>query len=272
MSINSAHPQHPIKRPQGTITRGKTAKNRLRQVDHFMMIYDPMLLTAANQNVFVDLGYGYDSITTLELSNRFHKLNPYLKVIGVEIDPERVENAKPSETDLIKFRLGGFNIPLETSEVIRGIRAFNVLRQYEEGDVSPAWDVMGRNVQEGGLLLEGTSNPVGSIWVANALRMKGKSWEKEALVFYCNFSMGFDPSEFQAVLPKNYIHRMVESEKIFEFFEAWKQAAKERIFEKTWGDKRWFASSVLTLKEKGFNVLTIKKYLEKGYLVLKDLD
>lgn len=258
-------------KPAGIITRGKTAKNRLRQVDHFLMIYDPMLLSTDNDAVFVDLGYGAEATTTLELSERFRRINPVLKVIGVEIDPERVRLAQPHQTDLISFRLGGFNIPLEPGESIRGIRAFNVLRQYEEAEVLGAWEKMTGNVMEGGLLMEGTSNPNGSLWVSNLLRMRSMGWDKEALVFYSNFKMGFDPTDYQAVLPKNFIHRMIAGERIFDFMQAWKDASKETISEKAWGDKRWFISSVFCLKEKGYNLLTQKKYLEKGYMVVKGL-
>jgi len=31
-------------RPQGQITRGKTARNRLRRVDNFLCLYDPALI------------------------------------------------------------------------------------------------------------------------------------------------------------------------------------------------------------------------------------
>lgn len=260
--------KHPTsKKPQGTITRGKTAKNRLRQVDHFIMIYDPMLISANGNELFVDLGYGFEATTTIELASRFHAINPLLKVLGVEIDPERVEKALPFKDQFTDFRLGGFNVPIKSGEKIRGIRAFNVLRQYEESDVIAAWDEMGRNVIEGGILVEGTSNPNGSIWVANILRMKNGSWAEEGIVFYTNFYKGFQLTDFQAVLPKNYIHRMIEGEMIFDLFEKWRTALYETSAQRSWGDKAWFVSAAKLLCQNGIKINTHKKFLDKGFFV-----
>ena len=44
-------------------------------------------------------------------------------------------------------------------EVVRCIRAFNVLRQYEEAEVAGAYAALARRVLPGGLLVEGTSDP-----------------------------------------------------------------------------------------------------------------
>jgi len=63
-----------------------------------------------------------------------------LKILGVEIDKERVDAALLYADDKLSFRLGGFNLPLKESETVRLIRAFNVLRQYEEKDFIPAYE------------------------------------------------------------------------------------------------------------------------------------
>jgi hypothetical protein len=137
-----SHPRFPSKRPEGLPTRGKTASNRLRRVDNFILLYEPSLLTRTDdpfaEAMFVDLGNGFDARTTLESAARFGRLNPILKVLGVEIDRERVENAFPFSDEKTFFRLGGFNLPLKEGERVRLIRAFNVLRQYEEKDFAPA--------------------------------------------------------------------------------------------------------------------------------------
>jgi len=39
--------------------------------------------------MFVDLGYGSDPRTTLESAARFRRVNPNLKILGVEIDSPR---------------------------------------------------------------------------------------------------------------------------------------------------------------------------------------
>ena len=260
------------KKPEGQPTRGKTASNRLRRVDNFILLYEPSLLTRTDglfaRALFVDLGYGFDARTTLESAARFRRVNPDLPILGVEIEKERVEAALPYADEKTFFRLGGFNLPLKEGEHVRLIRAFNVLRQYEEKDFASAYERLAQYMLLGGLMIEGTSNPFGSIWVANVARsMNDGQWTLEALVFSTNFRMGFDITDFQAVLPKNYIHHVVPGEPIYEFFEAWKQSAAETAAIKTYGLRQWFIHSAESLAQKGYKLNLQKKLLGRGYLV-----
>ena len=291
-------------KPQGQPTRGKTASNRLRRVDNFILLYEPSLLTRTDglfappfssdkqnekggvaDSMFVDLGYGFDARTTLESAERFRRVNPDLKILGVEIDKERVEAALPYEDEKTFFRLGGFNLPLKEGEHVRLIRAFNVLRQYEEKDFAPAYETLAQYVLPGGLMIEGTSNPFGSIWCANvARRMESASllastqkrasgfqtqWEIEALVFSTNFRLGFEPEEFQTILPKNLIHHVLPGEPIHDFFEAWKASAAETSSVKTYGVRQWFIATAERLAERGYKIALQRKWLTKGYLIWK---
>ena len=260
------------KKPVGQPTRGKTASNRLRRVDNFILLYEPSLLTRSDglfaEAMFVDLGYGFDARTTLESAERFRRVNPTLKILGVEIDKERVEAALPFADERTFFRLGGFNLPLQAGESVRLMRAFNVLRQYEEKDFVPAYERLAQYVLPGGLMIEGTSNPFGSVWAANVARMlAGGSWKMEALVFSTNFRMGFDITDFQAVLPKNHIHHVVQGEEVYDFFEAWKRSAAETSHAKAFGLRQWFVSSAEVLLQKGFKVNLQKRFLNKGWLI-----
>lgn len=260
-------------KPIGAATRGKTANNRLRRVDYFLLLYEPDLLLRGdgefNDALFVDLGYGYDPRTTLEAAARFRKLNPNLKILGVEIDAERVAAAQPFADERTYFRLGGFNLPLQPHERVRLLRAFNVLRQYEEKDVQPAYQLLAPYVVEGGLMIEGTSSPYGSIWAANLARKTGAGWRMEALVFSANFHLGFDPKDFQTILPKNYIHCVIPGEEIYDFFAAWKRAAEESSPAKVFGLRRWFAAAAKNLARKGYKIDLRKKWLNKGWLIWK---
>jgi hypothetical protein len=260
------------KKPMGQPTRGKTASNRLRRVDNFILLYEPSLLTRTDNlfadSLFIDLGYGFDPRTTLESAARFRKLNPNLRILGVEIDKERVEAARPFEDAITYFRLGGFNLPLQAGESARLIRAFNVLRQYDEADFLAAYERLAEHILPDGLMIEGTSNPFGSIWAANlARRMENGSWKLEALVFSTTFRMGFDITDFQAVLPKNFIHHVLPGEEIHDFFADWKRSAAETSAAKTFGLKQWFAASVEALAAKGFRIDLHKKWLNKGWLI-----
>jgi hypothetical protein len=266
-----AHPLAAPKKPQGQVTRGKTARNRLRQVDNFLLRYDPALLTRRDgvfaNALFVDLGYGAEAVTTLESAERFRRLNPDLKVLGVEIEPERVAAALPFADDRTFFRLGGFNLPIQPGETVRAIRAFNVLRQYNESEVVPAWEQMARYVLPGGLLVDGTSNPTGAIWAANILRRSETGWKQEALAFFTNFHLGFDPEQFQTILPKNYIHRSMPGEPIGDFFVAWKAAYAEASPMQTWGLRQWFVSAVEGLVKRGYRINLRRKWLSKGWMI-----
>jgi hypothetical protein len=258
----------------GHPTRGKTASNRLRRVDNFILLHEPSLLTRTDglfsDSIFIDLGYGFDARTTLESAARFRRVNPDLKIMGVEIDKERVEAALPFADEKTFFRLGGFNLPLLDREHVRLIRAFNVLRQYEEKDFDPAYERLAQYVLPGGLMIEGTSNPFGSIWCANVARktgIGGFAWRIEVLVFSTNFRLGFDVEEFQTILPKNLIHHVTRGEPIHEFFEDWKRSAKATSAVKTYGTKQWFVASAEALAQKGYRINLQKKFLSKGYLV-----
>ncbi|TAK13381.1 MAG: methylase [Anaerolineae bacterium] len=258
-------------RPHGQITRGKTARNRLRKADAFLILYDPALLKRREGDfahaLYVDLGYGAEPFTTLESAARLRTLHPALPVLGVEIDPERVAAAQPYADALTHFRLGGFNLPLEKGETVRVIRAFNVLRQYEEHEVGPAWDSLGASLLPGGLLLEGTSDPFGRLWVANLLRKGDTGLGLEAVVFGTNFRWGFEPALFQPVLPKNFIHRMTPGEPVYEFFEDWKAAARAVIGVKDLGLRQWFIASAEQLAQRGQRVDVRRKLLSRGLLV-----
>ncbi|MBI5294010.1 MAG: hypothetical protein HY869_00930 [Chloroflexi bacterium] len=277
----------------GLPTRGKTASNRLRRVDNFALLYEPSLLTRTDglfrDSLFVDLGYGFDARTTLESASRFRRVNPNLKILGVEIDKERVEAALPFADDKTFFRLGGFNLPLRTGEHVRLIRAFNVFRQYEEKDFAPAYEILAQRVLPGGLMIEGTSTPFGQLWSANVVRRVLESdgyvphsgmpsssqkqasgiqgWDFEALVFSTNFRLGFDVEEFQTILPKNYIHHVVAGEPIHDFFEAWKRAAAEAVGAKVYGLRQWFSAAAEGLAARGYKIDLHKKWLSKGWLI-----
>lgn len=293
------------KKPEGQPTRGKTASNRLRRVDNFILLYEPSLLTRTDglfaDSMFVDLGYGFDARTTLESAARFRRVNPDLKILGVEIDPERVDAALPFADEKTFFRLGGFNLPLKENEHVRLIRAFNVLRQYEEKDFAPAYERLAQYILPGGLMIEGTSTPFGQLWAANVVRRKASNnrvtlseaksldfdqgeilrslhslrvtqedmaWDFEALIFSTNFRLGFDVEEFQTILPKNYIHHITKGEPIYDFFEAWKRSVSETASAKAYGLRQWFGATAESLAGKGYKINLQKKFLSKGWLIL----
>src|SRR5579859_2807954 len=151
-------------RPAGQPTRGKTALNRLRQVDVYVALALPGVL-AHGSPLVVDLGFGTYPWTTLEMRQRWLPLNPRLRVLGVEIDPARVEAALPyADPPAILFKEGGFNlVDVLGGERARLVRCYNVLRQYDEAAVGPALTTMADALESDGVLIEGTSNPSGRL-------------------------------------------------------------------------------------------------------------
>jgi hypothetical protein len=213
-------------RPVGQVTRGKTAPNRLRQTDVYLSIVYPYLISA-NTGVYVDLGYGAYPITTVETFDRLRRFNSALQVLGVEIDPERVRAGEKYTRPGLAFRLGGFNIPLQAGERIGVIRAFNVLRQYDESQVADALEVLQHHMAESALLLEGTCDPTGRLLAFNLFQKRAGLLSRVAFVFaprLSALSQDFCPGDLRSVLPKNLIHHAEPGSAIDDFFEAWHKA------------------------------------------------
>lgn len=264
----------------GIDTRGKTTQNRLRRVDHFVMLYCPYLIMS-EEHFYVDLGFGHTPITTLESAKRFRKHNNRLLILGVEIDNKRVRKAQEFDDDLTYFRQGGFNLPLQInsitgrSESVNLIRAFNVLRQYDlESDCRTSHIIMGNYLNINGILIEGTSDPLGRIWVANIIRKQlDQSLLIEALVFSTNFRDGFDITAFQQVLPKNFLHRMTgPNEMIYNFFEDWKMSYEQtgKLMKNVYGmglRQQFIITAKHLAEEYGYCIVTQKKLLKNGFLI-----
>ncbi len=222
--------------PVGQITRGTTGTNRLRRIDRWIARH--AALRRAADPLVVDLGYGASGVTALELQARLARARPDVEVLGLEIDPERVARAKaqlaavragttPFSPDArVSFARGGFEVPVADGRRPAVIRAFNVLRQYDESEVAAAWASMAARLAPDGLLVEGTCDELGRIctWIALddtarprsltlSLRLAGLEW----------------PSIAAERLPKALIHRNVAGERIHGFLSAlddeWERAS-----------------------------------------------
>ena len=250
------------KRPLGRPTRGKTASERLRRLDAFLRTEEGPLLRRRDAAPFVDVGFGEDPRTTIEAAARFRALNPALRVVGVEIDRERVDAARALEVPDIAFVHGGFDVGRHVGEPARLIRAMNVLRQYDESDVVPAWRAMGRGLSEGGLLVEGTSDPLGRLLVVHRLRREGDELMSEGVLFLARIQGVADVRDFQAVLPKRLIHRVTPGEPVFDFFEDWSAAWREAS-----SVPRRFQAAGQILAERRSDVSAPSRWLRRGALL-----
>ena len=194
----------------GRITRGTTGTNRLRRADRWLIRHPRV--RAMDAPVVIDLGFGAAAHTTLELAERIRAVKPNAHIIGIEIDPERVAAAKPFETDSVSFRHGGFEIPVPGRVDV--IRAFNVLRQYDEPEVAGIWAQIRERLSPGGIFIDGTCDEIGRVSTWVALTPDGP----ETLSVSLRLADLDEPSIAAERLVKVLIHRNVPGEGIHRFF------------------------------------------------------
>ncbi|REE96474.1 class I SAM-dependent methyltransferase [Thermomonospora umbrina] len=222
--------------PVGEVTRGTTAPNRLRRVDLWIAVTQTRALRTAARPLAVDLGYGASPVTTVELYSRLRVVAPRLQVVGIEIEPERVRAGRDflaavaptgSYADL-SFRRGGFELPVDRPPAL--IRAFNVLRQYDEAAAWAAWDDLRSRLAPEGVLVEGTCSETGrrAVWVT--LGPEGP----RTITFAAHLPSLPRPSDLAERLPKTLIHRNVPGEPVHalltEFDRCWAAAAPQSVF------------------------------------------
>jgi len=219
----------------GSVTRGTTGTNRLRRVDRW--IAQLPALRRADRPLVVDLGFGSSATTTLELHQRLSRVRPDVEVSGVEIDPARVAAAVPSARPGVSFRVGGFEVPADRPPTV--IRAFNVLRQYDEGEVAAAWARMTSRLAPRGALVEGTCDELGRVCTWVHLDADGP----RSLTLSLRLAGLDSPSVAAERLPKALIHRNVPGEGVHRLLtdldRHWRVAAPLSVYG---GPQRWIAA------------------------------
>ena len=246
----------------GTVTRGTTNPNRLRRVDRFIATL-PVLKKP--EPVVVDLGYGASPITAVELRARLLKINPLVRVVGVEIEKERVARGLEIAEPGLDFLLGGFETPLPAGLASADvIRALNVLRQYDERDVPAAWNLMVSRLSADGVLVEGTCNEIGRIGSWITINKAGPQ------LFTISLHLGSleKPSIVAERLPKALIHHNVAGERIHTFLNALDRAWANHSPLATFGAvQRWLAVCE-ELVAAGWPIVVNRKRWRLGELTL----
>ena len=200
--------------------------------------------------VVVDLGYGAAPHTTLELAERLMSVNPTIRVIGIEIDPARVASAQPSATAHVSFIRGGFEVPLPNDRPADVIRAFNVLRQYDESEVHGIWDRLRSRLSPHGIILDGTCDEIGRVATWVSLGKEGP----ETLTIALRLAELITPSIAAERLVKVLIHRNVPGEEIHRLFgdldRLWAVSSPLQVYSPS---QRWIAV-VRAMKTEGWPV------------------
>nr|WP_308113680.1 class I SAM-dependent methyltransferase [Arthrobacter sp. ISL-30] len=236
-------------RPVGNVTRGTTNPNRMRRLDRWLTGPQARRLRAAKHPLVVDLGYGASPTTAVELFERLQAVRPNVRVCGIEIEPARVHAASRLARPGLSFHLGGFEVPVPGDPVL--VRAFNVLRQYEETDVPAIWDLVRSRLSPGGLFVDGTCDEIGRrvTWVA---------MDPERILSL-SISMRFGsfelPSEIAERLPKALIHRNVPGERIYSFLQAMDRAWLEAAPLASFGNRQRWSAMCRSLLDGGWPLL-----------------
>lgn len=207
----------------GAVTRGTTNPNRLRRADRWTAwALREVLCAPVEPPVVVDLGYGATPVTVLELAERLRRVRPDVRVVGIEIEPERVARAQAAaDPPRVEFVLGGFEVPLPGGGSPLVVRAFNVLRQYDESQVADAWaQVVGR-LAPGGVLVEGTCDEIGRLatWV-EVRQGQGGCVAPRSLTLAWRLAGLERPSIVAERLPKVLIHHNVPGERVHDLMGA----------------------------------------------------
>jgi len=252
-------------RALGVPTRGTTNPNRLRRVDRWMVGSAAVrrALCSNADALLVDLGYGATPVTTVEMAARLRVVRPDLRMVGLELDPERVAAAEhAADPPLLAFRRGGFELAGLRPVLVR---AFNVLRQYSEADALQAWDGLRGRLAPGGLLVEGTCDEVGrrASWVA--LDASGPL----TLTLACRVAAIDRPSDLAERLPKALIHRNIPGEPVHDLMVAFDRAWDRSAAYSTFGPRQRWAAAVEQLVESGWPVVGGRRRWRLGELTLR---
>jgi SAM-dependent methyltransferase len=231
----------------GQVTRGTTNTNRLRRVDRWIARH-PVLRRTADPFV-VDLGYGASGVTAFELEARLRHARGDVEVLGLEIEPARVERARGQLERVrqgagvfaadahVAFARGGFEVPVPGGRRPAVIRAFNVLRQYDEADVPAAWERMAARLRPEGMLVEGTCDELGrvSTWIEI-----GADAAPRTLTISLRLAQLESPAVAAERLPKALIHRNVPGERVHEALAALEREWTKAVAASSFGPvQRW---------------------------------
>jgi hypothetical protein len=240
--------------PLGTVTRGTTSPNRLRRLDRWIAHRAAGPLRRVPSALVVDLGFGTSPVTTLELAERLAgRSEQPVAVLGLEIDPDRVAAARQFARPGVAFALGGFEVPTPGGQQPIVIRVANVLRQYGEPEVAPAWGAMVARLAPDGVLVEGTCDELGRLGAWVTLPAGGDA-VPESLTLSVDLRHLDRPSQVATRLPKALIHRNVEGEPVHRLLAAldgaWDRAAPHAAF----GPRQRWIAAIAALRVAGWPV------------------
>jgi hypothetical protein len=131
------------------------------------------------------------------------------------------------------------------------VRAFNVLRQYDESEVAAAWETVCRRLAPNGLLVDGTCDELGRRCTWVALDATGPL----SLSLSMRLADLSRPSDIAERLPKALIHRNVSGEQIHAYLAALDDAWARQAAQASYGVRQRFMASAAAMREQGWPLL-----------------
>lgn len=202
----------PVDRP----VRARTRAGRLAALDAWVCHERAAVLRPGG--VVLDVGFGAEPVTTLELAAAVRAVEPGLEVVGVERDAARVREAEG-----VRLVHGAF-ASLAALGPACLVRAMNVLRGYREEDVPAIHAALGAAAGDGGLVLEGSADTDGHVMTAWVLTKRGGALSRDALLLHTDFARGFSPWLFRDWLPRDVRRRVKPGEPVHALLSAWAAA------------------------------------------------
>jgi hypothetical protein len=162
----------------------------------------------------------------------------------------------------VDFRVGGFELA-GLQPVL--VRAFNVLRQYDEASAARAWDTMRAALGPGGVIVEGTCDEWGrrSAWVS--LDADGPL----TLTFATRVSDIGTPSDLAERLPKALIHHNVPGQPVHEFLRAFDAAWAAAAGLSAFGPRQRWVAAVETLATQGWPLVGSTRRWRHGEVTVR---
>jgi hypothetical protein len=231
----------------------------LRRCDRWL-VHSPRVRTAlqsADNPLVIDLGYGEVPVTTIELAGRLQPLRADVRVLGLEIHPDRVV----TDREGVEFAEGGFELAGFNPVLVR---AFNVLRQYPVDAVPQAWSTMQAQLAPGGLIVDGTCDELGRRcgWVL----LDGDG--PISLTLACDPFAIDRPSALAERLPKALIHHNVAGQPINALLvaadRAWASVAGHGVF----GPRVRWRAMLHRLRDDGYDVDPSRRRVRDGVLTV----
>jgi hypothetical protein len=235
----------------------------LRRVDRWLLATQLPRLRDSARPLVVDLGYGSSAVTTLELVERLAPAIDRLEVVGLEIDRTRVTAvADDRDPPRVDFRVGGFELA-GLQPVL--VRAFNVLRQYDEESAAQAWDTMRAALAPGGVIVEGTCDEWGrrSAWVA--LDADGPL----TLTLSTRVSDIATPSDLAERLPKALIHHNVPGQPVHDFLRSFDAAWAAAAGLSTFGPRQRWVAAVESMAAQGWPLVGSSRRWRHGEVTVR---